>query len=147
MYGALYTLTPEGWFHRGPEGRTLVTGAEMKQLFGIDDPKLELRLLRSATTRARSEKRRVLSALVYGCTGGFTSLVIGFLHIGTSYYRYVLFLVAMFGMSKVLQIIYKRVDSNALRSTLREAGRCEECGYDLTNTGADTCPECGHDKN
>ncbi len=120
----------------------------MKQLYGIDDPKLESQLRKTAAARAL--RRRKPSFRLLACSiavGILAALMLGCLGLGGSGYVYpvCVAVVMVIVLEPVQRFLFRRTEDKALRSTLREAGRCEGCGYDLRNTGIQPCPECGHD--
>ena len=112
----------------------------VRELWGIDDPKVIESIRTEAARRSRGVIRGVLLLLAIGLCGG---VVIGISEMFVSVPSWMagglVGGVAVYVISKVRG---GRLDSE-LPGVLRELGRCVQCGYKLDEADSQTCPECG----
>lgn len=111
----------------------------MRELWGIDDPKVIKQIRRDAARRARCFSYHATGVLVILGAG----VAIGIVALWLAIPAWVTGGVAGFvGVDLVMRVHGKSIDAK-LPERLRELGRCVQCGYKLDDAGTNTCSECG----
>lgn len=112
------------------------------RLWGIDNRDTASDLMARCSARGTVVRQVIVIVLACAAGGALAAVTVALLGLSAPW-RWCTFLAAALGAAVTAALFERRRVSKVMPATLREAGRCEGCGYDLSRTNAVRCPECG----